>query len=371
MQVTALCVALMVNVLLLLTDEGQSSSSVHRSDACVLHVDPNRLQFFEYDSISFKCRGFHGSSEWRVMRKVSSNVSQWDSGFLNITPAFETHSGEYWCENAEGDRSNAVNITVTAGDVILESPALPVMERQAVSLRCRRKMTSSSSAADFYRDGLFSKTGYTGRMTISNVSRSNEGLYRCHISGAGGSAESWLAVTAYIPPAPQDTTPQHQEIPPHPRHHGSIQLSVLLPAVFTVTCVAALLLAVGLLQCRKRKVACFSSETPTTGLNPVSERALVAEPHMDIYANITRPKKNRVSGHARVADPPMALYANIPRRKKKRVRPEANVADQNGTCAVVATKKKKARGSGEARVAPTNKAKRSKERGHRTVETPD
>nr|XP_033466268.1 low affinity immunoglobulin gamma Fc region receptor III-like [Epinephelus lanceolatus]XP_033466269.1 low affinity immunoglobulin gamma Fc region receptor III-like [Epinephelus lanceolatus] len=264
MEVTALCVTLMVNVLLLLlTDEGQSSSSVHRSDACVLHVDPNRLQFFEYDSISFKCRGFHGSSEWRVMRKVSSNVSQWDSGFLNITPAFETHSGEYWCENAEGDRSNAVNITVTAGDVILESPALPVMERQAVTLRCRRKMTSSSSAADFYRDGLFSKTGYTGRMTISNVSRSNEGLYRCHISGAGGSAESWLAVTAHIAPSHEDTTPQEGQeppTPPPPPPHlpldpGSIQLSVLLPVVFSILCVSVLLLVVGLLQCRKHRAA--------------------------------------------------------------------------------------------------------------------
>ncbi|XP_078020364.1 low affinity immunoglobulin gamma Fc region receptor III-A-like [Epinephelus lanceolatus] len=337
MEVTALCVTLMVNVLLLLlTDEGQSSSSVHRSDACVLHVDPNRLQFFEYDSISFKCRGFHGSSEWRVMRKVSSNVSQWDSGFLNITPAFETHSGEYWCENAEGDRSNAVNITVTAGDVILESPALPVMERQAVTLRCRRKMTSSSSAADFYRDGLFSKTGYTGRMTISNVSRSNEGLYRCHISGAGGSAESWLAVTAHIAPSHEDTTPQEGQeppTPPPPPPHlpldpGSIQLSVLLPVVFSILCVSVLLLVVGLLQCRKHRAACFPSEAPTTQSDPVYEHVSADDPRTVTYAKVTKHKKKGCPEANTVSHVTDVTYAVVTPKRKERVCGEAAEANR-------------------------------------------
>ncbi|XP_028420686.1 low affinity immunoglobulin gamma Fc region receptor II-b-like [Perca flavescens] len=221
-------------------------------------IDPNRLQFFEYESISFYCEGFHGPTEWRVMKKIPLNTTRWatSKGFLNIKVAFESHSGEYWCENGEGERSNSVNITVTAGDVILESPAVPVMEQQTITLRCRKKVTSDSLAADFYKDGHFSETGYTSQITIHNVSKSNEGLYKCKISGfRRASPESRLAVTAHVTPTPVETTPQGgQESSPHPPYPGSIQLSILLPVISSFLCVAVLLSVVGLLCCRKHRV---------------------------------------------------------------------------------------------------------------------
>lgn len=63
-----------------------------------------------------------------------------------------------------------------------------------------------------------------------------------------------MVLTACITPAPQDTTPQEdQETPPQPPRLGSVKLSTLLPAVFTILCVAVLLLAVGLIQCRKHR----------------------------------------------------------------------------------------------------------------------
>lgn len=81
----------------------------------------------------------------------------------------------------------------SAGPVILESPAVPVMEGKAVTLHCRSK-TSSVYIADFYKDGLLIGTGPIGELTISSVSKSNEGLYKCRISDFGESPESWLAV---------------------------------------------------------------------------------------------------------------------------------------------------------------------------------
>ena len=78
------------------------------------------------------------------------------------------------------------------GDVILESPALPVTEGEDLSLYCRTK--TSNPPADFYKDGFSIATGYTGMFTINSVSKSHEGLYKCRISGVGESAESWLAV---------------------------------------------------------------------------------------------------------------------------------------------------------------------------------
>lgn len=81
-----------------------------------------------------------------------------------------------------------------AGAVILESPIHPVMEGDSVTFRCREGQTHQSRIADFYRDGFYIGTGYKGEMTIHSVSRSDKGLYKCSISEAGDSQESWLAV---------------------------------------------------------------------------------------------------------------------------------------------------------------------------------
>lgn len=82
----------------------------------------------------------------------------------------------------------------SAGSVILESPVLPVKEGDHVTLYCKKKKSSAELIADFYKDGLRIRTGYKGNMTIYNVSTSDEGLYKCNISGAGQSPESLLAV---------------------------------------------------------------------------------------------------------------------------------------------------------------------------------
>ncbi len=78
--------------------------------------------------------------------------------------------------------------------MILESPVLPVREGTNVTLRCRKKTTSSRLPADFYKDGLLMGSSSTREMTIHNVSKSDEGLYKCRISDIGESPESWLAV---------------------------------------------------------------------------------------------------------------------------------------------------------------------------------
>ena len=78
--------------------------------------------------------------------------------------------------------------------MVLDSPAVPVIEGAAVTLRCRYKTTSSNPTAVFYKDGSLIRSSSTGEMTIHSVSRSDEGRYKCNISGAGESPESWLAV---------------------------------------------------------------------------------------------------------------------------------------------------------------------------------
>uniref|UniRef100_UPI000D319E07 Fc receptor-like B n=1 Tax=Maylandia zebra TaxID=106582 RepID=UPI000D319E07 len=96
-------------------------------------------------------------------------------------------SGVYWCESREGPISNMVNLTATGGSVILQSPVLPVMEGDDVTLLCKTKTTPSNLPAAFYKDGSLIRKQPTGHMTIQHVSRSDEGLYKCDISGHGES----------------------------------------------------------------------------------------------------------------------------------------------------------------------------------------
>ncbi|KAI3375452.1 hypothetical protein L3Q82_003779 [Scortum barcoo] len=175
-----------------------------------------------------------------------------------------------------------------AGDVILVSPPVPVMEGDSVSLHCRDKMAASSLPADFYKDGLLSVTGYKGNFTISTVSKSHEGLYKCSISGAEESAESWLAVRAHINLSPEE----NQESPESPSTEASPNLAMLLPVVFTIFCVAVLLV-VGILYCWKHRV---SGE--------------VADPHMATYAVVRKPQKKRAPQHPLAQNSKMLCLKN-------------------------------------------------------------
>ncbi|XP_033182408.1 low affinity immunoglobulin gamma Fc region receptor II-like, partial [Anabas testudineus] len=207
-------------------------------------IIPSRLQLFDYGSISFNCESSNSTTEWKVFRRLKGEVgmcvSNWETtahSVCAIKPVYLSDSGEYWCQTTGGKKSNTVNITVTDGSVILESPVLPVLEGEAVTLRCRIKKTSSAHMADFYKDGLFIGTGSFGEMTIKKVFKFHEGLYKCSIYDFGESPESRLSVRRAV----------HTETDVPSDH--SCHTYLILRTVFTIVMVALLLLLVGLLHC--------------------------------------------------------------------------------------------------------------------------
>ncbi|XP_045567699.1 Fc receptor-like protein 5 [Salmo salar] len=171
------------------------------SNQASLSLSPDRSQFFEYESVSLSCEVQGNSARWRVVRNTMRGIlsechtdwgkQQGSSCNVSLTPS---DSGVYWCESGSGEHSNAVNITVHAGAMILESPALPVTEGDSVTLRCRYQETPSDLTAVFYKDGSLIRAETTGEMTIPAVSKSDEGLYKCYNS-KGDSPESWMTVT--------------------------------------------------------------------------------------------------------------------------------------------------------------------------------
>lgn len=81
---------------------------------------PNRLQHFEYDSISVDCEALGGSPAWAVKRKSSSGNATCGAnwGLLKgssclVRDVYVDDSGEYWCETKDGTTSKSINIAVT------------------------------------------------------------------------------------------------------------------------------------------------------------------------------------------------------------------------------------------------------------------
>ncbi|XP_035767826.1 Fc receptor-like protein 5, partial [Neolamprologus brichardi] len=168
-----------------------------------LTVSPSSSQFFKGDFVSLSCEEDDSSAGWTLRRNTNGETrTQCGAGFGKSAGSscifnhiVTLDSGVYWCESREGPISNMVNLTVTGGSVILQSPVLPVMEGDDVTLLCKTKTTPSNLPAAFYKDGSLIRKQPTGHMTIQHVSRSDEGLYKCDISGHGESPSSWITVT--------------------------------------------------------------------------------------------------------------------------------------------------------------------------------
>ncbi|XP_014907346.1 Fc receptor-like protein 5 [Poecilia latipinna] len=176
-----------------------------------LTVDPSSSQIFEGEPLRLSCDDDISSSAGWILRRNTSNQHMTECGVkwgrrtgatcrISLTVSWD--SGLYWCQSTEGVISSMVNLTVTGGSVILQSPVLPVMEGDDVTLSCRAKSPAHNLPAAFYKDGSFIGDGPSGHMTLLHVSSSDEGLYKCSISGQGESPSSRISVevSASAPP---------------------------------------------------------------------------------------------------------------------------------------------------------------------------
>ncbi|XP_028462204.1 low affinity immunoglobulin gamma Fc region receptor II-like [Perca flavescens] len=214
---------------------------------------------FQGQSVSLSCEEDDSSAGWTLRRNTSRKTrTQCGDGWgrsagssCNISLIIQEDSGVYWCESREGATSNSITITVTGGPVILQSPVLPVMEGEDLTLTCKTKM-SSNLPAGFYKDGSFIRTEPAGHMTIHHVSRSDEGLYKCNISSVGESPPSWVSVTGKITTASPPTSPSSPDSSPRP---SVLQSAVSVGVLIGIVLLVVLVLLVRRCIRRQRKAA--------------------------------------------------------------------------------------------------------------------
>ncbi|CAI5659980.1 unnamed protein product [Oreochromis niloticus] len=271
-ETSVLCLLFLISLLSCTTNQAR------------LTVSPSSSQFFKGDFVSLSCEEDDSSAGWTLRRNTSKQQRTqcgdgWGkpAGSSCNNNVFLSDSGVYWCESREGPISNMVNLTVTGGSVILQSPVLPVMEGDDVTLLCKTKTTPSNLPAAFYKDGSLIRKQPTGHMTIQHVSRSDEGLYKCDISGHGESPSSWITVTdKHTTTPPPTSTPPATSTPPP----GSSLIPVM-SSVGTVCVVVLLVLLVLLVRrCVRKKpegcdqMSCCSLWMYTTEFNQMSADVL-------------------------------------------------------------------------------------------------
>ncbi|GAA6098322.1 Fc receptor-like protein 5 isoform X1, partial [Tachysurus ichikawai] len=164
-----------------------------------LIIRPSRTQHFTADSLSLSCEDQSNSTGWTVRgysyTETFVDCSSVSGSTCNITFLTTSHTGVYWCQSDSGGCSKPVNITVRYGAVILDSPVHPVTEGGLLTLHCLfRNKKIPGSGVDFYKDDSILHSQTTGQMTISSVSKSDEGFYHCKHQQSGESLKSWVSV---------------------------------------------------------------------------------------------------------------------------------------------------------------------------------
>ncbi|XP_043954388.1 high affinity immunoglobulin gamma Fc receptor I-like isoform X2 [Gambusia affinis] len=213
-----------------------------------LTVNPSRSQFFDLEPVTLICEDENRSDGWTVRRNTSRGTRTeckdgWGAavGSTCTMNLVQDDTGVYWCESRSGSSSSSsIQLSVSGGSVILQSPVLPVMEGDDVTLSCRARNPTHNPAA-FYKDGVFIGNESSGHMTLNSVKKSDEGLYKCNIRDHGESPSSRISVKEKPPTTTPPSSSSSSSVPPGPGS-SSVSLLVLLPSASLCVLVFLLLL---------------------------------------------------------------------------------------------------------------------------------
>ncbi|KAI5104580.1 Fc receptor-like protein 5 [Silurus meridionalis] len=135
------------------------------------------------NSVTLYCTLKLQSAGWKFYwsKDTQRRETETETNHYFIRSVSVSDGGQYRCRAGRGNPvyythySDALWVTVTDGDVILESPVHPVTEGNPLTLHCLYRNTKISTGIDFYKENSILQNQTTGVMTISSVSKSDEG----------------------------------------------------------------------------------------------------------------------------------------------------------------------------------------------------
>ncbi|XP_032440359.1 Fc receptor-like A [Xiphophorus hellerii] len=214
--------------------------------------------------------------------------------------------------------SSSIQLSVSGGSVILQSPVLPVMEGDDVTLSCRAKNPTHNLPAAFYKDGSFIGDETTGNKILNSVKKSDEGLYKCNVKGHGESPSSRISVKERISSTPpSSSTSSSSSQSPMDSSSPSLPLPLLLSLCLACVCLVFVFLVL-LLKCFvRRKPEVVEDEDPShsddilqTRLQPI--RCSVENDSSAVYSYVR--KGNNTDRTKRTKDlhpEPEIIYSSL------------------------------------------------------------
>ncbi|XP_076737015.1 uncharacterized protein LOC143415607 [Maylandia zebra] len=172
---------------------------------CVLHlsaltVSADHKQFFSGGALAIlTCVDGDGKTvdEWTVKRTTGALTERCGAAeglvlknSLCQLKLRNPSDGAYFCESSSGQCSDEVNIIVSAGSLILKAPSFPVWTGSNEILLCQFKDLGNFS---LYKVGEKMRSDPELKLTLTNVQKSDEGLYSCS-TGVDQSPKSRLTV---------------------------------------------------------------------------------------------------------------------------------------------------------------------------------
>lgn len=172
-------------------------------------VKPVLVQKFQGEQFVMSCPNYNN---WTVMRNIRSRVRSkcpvvaGRHASICHSYLYPWHAGLYWCEHKDGSVANFVKLTITAGPLLLQPSAVPIVNGDDVVLTCR---TWSDAAieqhhpARFYKNNMLIGERSRRMISIYNFSSEHTGMYKCGIKTLV-SPSIWLEANA--PMSPENAT---------------------------------------------------------------------------------------------------------------------------------------------------------------------
>ncbi|XP_058874534.1 Fc receptor-like protein 5 [Acipenser ruthenus] len=172
-----------------------------------LTLEPPFPEIFTGETVTLRCGVEGGSAGWKYLwykdsedTPVPQTADRSITGdSYTITAAAVSDQGQYYCRGQRGDQplysqlSDKVILTVSDGQVILQTPSQPVFEGDSLTLRCRFRSYTATTVA-FYKDNKELQSQAGTELSVARVSKSDEGSYKCRAWSSHYSAEVWVSV---------------------------------------------------------------------------------------------------------------------------------------------------------------------------------